>query len=183
MGEWMYRSTFPWPRHYFQVSVQLHAPAALLPGKEPAVPIGQEAGYTPEPVWMTWRSGNSCLHRDSNFDPLIIQPLASRYPGTWEGECIHEIFATPPTATRCKNPKSQIDIRIETGYAVSMWQLPRPVPRYEQRVNCHSHHTRVTELTNKQTKEWTQLREYNRYYEPDTRAANSKQLFWGIITG
>jgi hypothetical protein len=29
-----------WPRHYMEVSGQLHAPAALLPGKESLVPIG-----------------------------------------------------------------------------------------------------------------------------------------------
>jgi hypothetical protein len=28
-----------WPRHYMAVSGQLHAPAALPPGKEPPVPI------------------------------------------------------------------------------------------------------------------------------------------------
>jgi hypothetical protein len=34
------------------VSSQHHAPAALYPlGKEPPVPIGQEAGWAPEPVW------------------------------------------------------------------------------------------------------------------------------------
>jgi hypothetical protein len=34
------------------VSGQRHAPAALLPpGKGPPVPIVQEAGWTPEPVW------------------------------------------------------------------------------------------------------------------------------------
>jgi hypothetical protein len=34
------------------VSGQRHAPAALLPpGKEPPVPIVQEAGWAPEPVW------------------------------------------------------------------------------------------------------------------------------------
>jgi hypothetical protein len=34
------------------VSGQRHAPAALLPpGKGPSVPIGQEAGWAPEPVW------------------------------------------------------------------------------------------------------------------------------------
>jgi hypothetical protein len=32
------------------VSSQLHAPAALLPGKEPPVPTGWEAGWAPEPV-------------------------------------------------------------------------------------------------------------------------------------
>jgi hypothetical protein len=34
------------------VSVQRHALAALLPsGKGPPVPIVQEAGWAPEPVW------------------------------------------------------------------------------------------------------------------------------------
>jgi hypothetical protein len=34
------------------VSGQRHAPAALLPpGKGPTVPIVQEAGWAPEPVW------------------------------------------------------------------------------------------------------------------------------------
>jgi hypothetical protein len=40
------------PRHYMGVSGQRHAPAALFPpGKGPPVPIGQEAGWAPEPVW------------------------------------------------------------------------------------------------------------------------------------
>jgi hypothetical protein len=35
------------------VSGQLHAPAALLPpGKGSTVPIVQEAGWAPEPVWI-----------------------------------------------------------------------------------------------------------------------------------
>jgi hypothetical protein len=34
---------------------QLYAPEALSPGKEPPVPIGQEAGWAPEPVWMLSR--------------------------------------------------------------------------------------------------------------------------------
>jgi hypothetical protein len=38
---------------------QLHASAALTPGKELLVPIGQEVGWTPEPVWTTWRRENS----------------------------------------------------------------------------------------------------------------------------
>jgi len=37
-----------------EVSGQLHAPAALPPGKEPSVPIGYEAGWTPEPFWTRW---------------------------------------------------------------------------------------------------------------------------------
>jgi len=35
------------------MSGQLHAPAASPWGKEPPVPIGQEAGWVPESVW-TW---------------------------------------------------------------------------------------------------------------------------------
>jgi hypothetical protein len=36
------------------VSGQLHAPAALPPGKKPLVPIGQEAEWAPEPFWRRW---------------------------------------------------------------------------------------------------------------------------------
>jgi hypothetical protein len=39
MGKWLYRSTFSWPRHKLEVSGQLHAPAALPPGKDPPVPL------------------------------------------------------------------------------------------------------------------------------------------------
>jgi hypothetical protein len=52
------------------VSGQLHAPAALPPGIE--------VGWTPEPLWTTW-SKNSWPYRGSNSDPLVIQPVASRY--------------------------------------------------------------------------------------------------------
>jgi hypothetical protein len=37
-----------------EVNGQLHAPAALPPGKEALVPIGQEAGWNPEPFWTWW---------------------------------------------------------------------------------------------------------------------------------
>jgi hypothetical protein len=40
MGKWMYNSMFSWPRNYLEVSVQLHALAALSPRKEPSVPSG-----------------------------------------------------------------------------------------------------------------------------------------------
>jgi len=33
-----------------EISGQFHALAALPPGKEPLVPIGEEAGWVPEPV-------------------------------------------------------------------------------------------------------------------------------------
>jgi hypothetical protein len=42
--------TFSSPRHSLEVSDQLHAPAALLPGKEALVTLRQENGWAPEPV-------------------------------------------------------------------------------------------------------------------------------------
>jgi hypothetical protein len=53
--------------------------AALSPGKELPVPIGQKAGWAPEPVWTTWRRENSWHYWDSNSDPSVVQPVASRY--------------------------------------------------------------------------------------------------------
>jgi hypothetical protein len=54
------------------VSGQRHAPAALLPpGKGPPVPIVQEAGWAPEPVW-TQRL------EEKSFAPAEDQP---RWPG------------------------------------------------------------------------------------------------------
>jgi hypothetical protein len=62
-----------------EVSGKLHALAALPSGKEPQVPIGYEVGWTPEAVWTIWRRENSLPYRDSNSDPLVVQPVASRY--------------------------------------------------------------------------------------------------------
>jgi hypothetical protein len=61
------------------VSGQLRAPAALPPGEETPVPIEEEAGCTPDPVWTTWRRENSWPYRDLNSDPSVVQPVASRY--------------------------------------------------------------------------------------------------------
>jgi hypothetical protein len=67
MGEWMHRFTFSWRGHYFGVSGQLHAQAAL--------PLGERAhgshwiekdGWAPEPVCTTWREENYWPYRDSN---------------------------------------------------------------------------------------------------------------------
>jgi hypothetical protein len=55
----VYRSTFYLTSALLEVTGQLHAPAALPPGKEPPVTIGKEAGWAPEPVWTTWRRENS----------------------------------------------------------------------------------------------------------------------------
>jgi hypothetical protein len=38
-----------------EVRGQLQAPAALLQGKEPQLPIGQKSGWAPQAVWTSWR--------------------------------------------------------------------------------------------------------------------------------
>jgi hypothetical protein len=53
---------------------------ALPPGKGPSVPILQEAGWAPEPVWtQRLEEKSSCLCRGSNLDRLVVQPIARHY--------------------------------------------------------------------------------------------------------
>jgi hypothetical protein len=56
------------------VSGKRYAPAALFPpGKRPPVPIGQEAGWAPEPVW-THRPEEKSLA--SVEDRPVVQSVA-----------------------------------------------------------------------------------------------------------
>jgi hypothetical protein len=63
------------------VSGQRHAPAALLPPvKGPPVPIVQEAGWAPEPVWTQRIEEKSFRHcRGSNPDRPVVQPVVRHY--------------------------------------------------------------------------------------------------------
>jgi hypothetical protein len=74
MGEWVYRSTFSWHRHYLGLNSQLHAPPALPARRESPVHTGKEAEWVPESVWMT------CPYRDWNFDTSAFQSVTSRIP-------------------------------------------------------------------------------------------------------
>jgi hypothetical protein len=76
MEEWRYSSTnldlgTRW------TSGQLHAPTALPPEKEPPIPIGKEAGWTPESVWML-RRREKYLTPAGNRTPAV-HPLARIY--------------------------------------------------------------------------------------------------------
>jgi hypothetical protein len=64
------------------VSGQRQAPAALYlpPGKGPPVPIVQEAGWAPEPVWAQRLQEKSFrLCRGSNLNRQVVQPVARHY--------------------------------------------------------------------------------------------------------
>ena len=56
------------------VGGQRHAPAAFIPGKD-LVPIVQEAGWAPGPVW----TGVENLAPPPGFDPRTVQPVTSHY--------------------------------------------------------------------------------------------------------
>ena len=68
------------------VGGQRHAPPAFTPGKEP-VPILQEAGSSPGPVWIGAENIAS-----PGFDPRTVQPVGSRYTE----------YATRPTVKQIK---------------------------------------------------------------------------------
>jgi hypothetical protein len=42
-------------------------PGRFTPEEETQVHIVQEAGWAPKPIWMIWRSENSCPYRDSEL--------------------------------------------------------------------------------------------------------------------
>jgi hypothetical protein len=59
---------------------------ALAPGKRPPVPIVQEAGWAPEPVWTQRLEEKSFrLCQGSNFQRPVVQPVARHYTdwATW----------------------------------------------------------------------------------------------------
>jgi hypothetical protein len=60
-----------------EVSAQLHALATLPPGKSAPAPIGQEAGWSPEPVWMMYRREKPLA--PAGIQTQTIQPVAHHY--------------------------------------------------------------------------------------------------------
>jgi hypothetical protein len=63
------------------MSSQHHAPVALLaPGKGPLVPIVQEAGWAPEPVWtQRLEEKSSAPAGDRTPIARFVQPVVRHY--------------------------------------------------------------------------------------------------------
>jgi hypothetical protein len=61
------------------VGGQRHGPAAFTPGKDP-VPIAQEAGWTPGPVWTGAENLAPTGIRSPDRPALSESPYRLRYP-------------------------------------------------------------------------------------------------------
>jgi hypothetical protein len=62
-----------------EVSGQLHAPTYLSSRIEPPVPIGWEAGWGPEPVWMLWWKEKSFAPAGNRIP--IVYPRDGEFTG------------------------------------------------------------------------------------------------------
>jgi hypothetical protein len=94
-------SIFYWPRLQLGVSGQLHAPAAFFPAKWPPLPIVEETGWTPGPIWTIWRIGDPWTYRNSNFHHWLVQLVASRYADSATGLCpLFQAYYFPGTSVR-----------------------------------------------------------------------------------
>ena len=83
------------------VGGQRHASAALPTGKD-AVPIVQEAGWAPGPVWT---GAENLAPPPPGFDPRTVQPVASRYTD-WTIAAEFQLFASPLKTIFFSNPNS-----------------------------------------------------------------------------
>jgi hypothetical protein len=116
------------------VSGQLHTPAALPPGKETLITVEYKVGWTAGPVWITWRSKNSCPYRDSNCNPLVVQPVASRYTDCANPalknrgiilKLILETFVKSVDCIELNKDKNQMLSGINCGNSIQIYCLSR----------------------------------------------------------
>jgi hypothetical protein len=73
--------THSWPRHEMGWVVSVRPRPRFTPRERtPPLPIGQEAGWAPEPVWtQRLEEKSSCLCRRSNLDRPVVQSVARHY--------------------------------------------------------------------------------------------------------
>jgi hypothetical protein len=59
-----------------EVSGQLHAPADLTAAKQGPVPVVEEDGFAPEPVWTVWRR-DTLLSLPENKPRILVRATRS----------------------------------------------------------------------------------------------------------
>jgi hypothetical protein len=80
MGEWMYISTYSWPRHQSEVNGQLHAPGALPPGESsPPYPFNRRLGVPQDRSGRCGEEKNLAPTETRTLTPRPSSPVASRY--------------------------------------------------------------------------------------------------------
>jgi hypothetical protein len=86
-AEWMYTSTFSWPRLWLEVTVELHAPADLPPVEDPTASVGWEYG-------QSHRTSLNCLEK-RNF--LMLPGLEAQSLGlSARSQSLYRLQISPP---------------------------------------------------------------------------------------
>jgi hypothetical protein len=116
------------------VSSQLHAPASLPPRKESPVPIWQEVGWAPGPVWTTWRKVKILPLLGLELRPLCRSASSQslyrlRYPGSKKTA----LFINTAVRTSKSNTISPVAYAIPGAYVslhssaeVHFWKYFKP---------------------------------------------------------
>jgi hypothetical protein len=139
------------------VSGQRHAPAALLPpGKEPPVPIGQEAGWAPEPVW-TQRIEEKSFAPAGDRTP-VVKPVVRHYTA-WATRLLMAYLHLLKILYRIVSLPLHMWDECELPHACfySIWIYSR---QYFLTVNCSSLKLNFIKKITKRTMSWNVRNRY-----------------------
>jgi hypothetical protein len=101
-------------------------PGRFLPPRKTPVPMVQEAGWAPGPVWT---GAENLAPPPPGFDPRTVQPVASRYTD----------YATRPT--------HGIYRRIKGSVCVTAAVLGKTIKRITLRIRLGNYHKRTQYIT------------------------------------
>jgi hypothetical protein len=117
-------------------SGQFHALAALPQGKESPVLMNRRLDGRQSRSGRYLRSENSCLHRDLNFDPSAVQPVASHYT-----DCAIPAPGGPRVNfwmdRQHEGVQSSLFLIIYKGLHAKCWTLSLRARRYVGRTESH----------------------------------------------
>jgi hypothetical protein len=115
MGDWMYRSTFSWPRTNWRWVVSFTLLPLYPPGNNPRYPLDRRLG---RPQSRSRRRGEEKILDStgtSNSDPLVAQPIVSRYT-----DCAIPVFLHFGVSSENRIAECTLQCRI---FAHSAWSV------------------------------------------------------------
>jgi hypothetical protein len=127
------------------VNDQFHAPSALPPRDK----VSGIHGWALEPVWTPWGIGNFWLYRNSNCDPSVDEPVASRHidcaiPTPWWLKGLHIERAVKKTLRTCiracfilKNERLITDMTQILYKTAIRWVMVYSCPSWECTADAH----------------------------------------------